>query len=207
MADADISALVSSRICHDLISPVGAIGNGVELLSEIGGGGRDELELIGQSADRASATLQFYRLVFGEAAVGDPYALAACRKVAEGYFARERADLDWPAADGQVTRAAARVLGNLLMVAASTLPRGGRVSVTTRLAEGLQVVVRAAGPAFRFPPEAEAWLTGAPAETSPGPGDVHFLTAQRSLKRSGASLSVDIGAEALRFQLDVPLTV
>jgi len=69
LASADGPAQVlASRICHDLVSPVGAIANGVDLLREIGGQGAEaEIAMIGQSAERASAILAFHRLAFGAA--------------------------------------------------------------------------------------------------------------------------------------------
>ena len=64
---ADISALVSSRICHDLVSPLGAIGNGVELLGMSGAPEGPELQLINESVENANARLRFFRIAFGAA--------------------------------------------------------------------------------------------------------------------------------------------
>jgi histidine phosphotransferase ChpT len=64
----DLAALIASRICHDLISPIGAIGNGVELLAMEPGGERPEMALISESVANANARIRFFRVCFGQAA-------------------------------------------------------------------------------------------------------------------------------------------
>ena len=63
----DLAALIASRICHDLISPIGAIGNGVELLAMEPGGPRPEMALISESVANANARIRFFRICFGQA--------------------------------------------------------------------------------------------------------------------------------------------
>lgn len=205
MSEPDISALLCSRICHDLISPVGAIGNGVELLNEIQPDAGDELQLIGQSAATASATLQFYRLAFGAAGAGEPYALAKAQKTIAVMFAHERAKLDWPPQAGDITRAAARLLCNLMLIANSALPRGGTVTVKTSLGPGLNAEILAEGPVIKFSAEAKQWLQGGVTDGSPSAHDVHFLTAHRSLAFSGATLRFRNDEGSLQMKAEIPL--
>ncbi len=205
MSEPDISALLCSRICHDLISPVGAIGNGVELLTEIQPDAGDELQLIGESAATASATLQFYRLAFGAAGAGEPYALAKCQKIVAAMFRRERADLDWPAQAGDITRASARLLCNLMLIAASALPRGGSVRVAAKLGGNLELEIAAEGPVVNFRPEAKQWLQEGVTAGSPSAHDVHFLTTHRNLKFCGASLRFRHEDRSLRMTAEIPL--
>lgn len=205
MSETDISALLCSRICHDLISPVGAIGNGVELLNEIQPEAGDELQLIGQSAQTASATLQFYRLAFGAASAGEPYALAKCQKIIAGKFHRERAMLDWPPQTGDITRASARLLANLMLIALSTLPRGGSVKVKAAIRASFEVEILSEGPVVNFRPEAKQWLQGGVTDGSPSANDVHFLTAHRNLKHCGASLRFRHEEQSLTMNAEIPL--
>jgi histidine phosphotransferase ChpT len=205
MSEPDISALLCSRICHDLISPVGAIGNGVELMNEIQPYAGDELQLIGQSAASASATLQFYRLAFGAASAGDPYSLAQCQKTIATMFRHERATLEWEPQTGDITRAAARLMCNLMLIASSSLPRAGTVTVKTTLDTTFAVDITAEGPVVNFRPEAKQWLQGGVIEGSPSAHDVHFLTAHRSLKFCGASLRFRNDEHSLQMKVDIPL--
>lgn len=204
MSDTDISALLCSRICHDLISPVGAIGNGVELLTEIQPDAGDELQLIGQSAETASATLQFYRLAFGAATPGDPYALAQCWRIIAGMMRRERAELVWPEQSGDITRASARLICNLVLIAASALPRGGRIAVSVDLGDAVAVEIEAEGPIVTLSPEARAWLDGDAAGGAPSPKDVHFLTAHRNLAFCNAALNLHKDDQRLHLKAEIP---
>jgi len=94
----DLAALVSSRICHDIISPVGAITNGLEVLDDDGNEDMREfaMDLIRKSARQASAKLQFARLAFGAAgSAGSEIDLGDARSVAEGFLENEKADIEW----------------------------------------------------------------------------------------------------------------
>jgi histidine phosphotransferase ChpT len=205
MSEPDISALLCSRICHDLISPVGAIGNGVELLNEIQPDAGDELQLIGQSAQSASATLQFYRLAFGASGSGEPYALAMCQKIVASMFERGPATLHWPAQSGDITRASARLFCNLMMISASTLPRGGSVTVKATLGQAFAVEIVAKGPVVNFRPEAKQWVQDGVTEGAPSSRDVHFLTAHRNLNYCGASLRLHHDESSLQMNAEIPL--
>lgn len=130
----EISSLLASRICHDLVSPVGAIANGADLISEIGGGDvQDEIAMISQSAARASALLQFYRIAFGAAGEDDmPLARGALRAQAEQLLATPKMILDWEGLEGPaMSRAEGRLLFQMLMCARAVAGMRGRIS--TRL--------------------------------------------------------------------------
>ena len=165
----DFAGLLGSRICHDLISPVGAIGNGLELLRELGGGansGGAELELIGASARSASDTLQFYRLAFGAASATEETGTQAARRVLMGWIAHHKAEASWSPSVEAMPRAAARLLCNLVQCALSALPRGGRIEVLGD-ASADTLAVEARGPALMLPGAAGAWLSAAPGAPAP----------------------------------------
>ena len=104
MTRPDLSATIASRICHDLVSPIGAIVNGVDLIREIGGSDvSDELAMISQSADRASSLLQFYRIAFGAAeAQATPIARSTLFDLANRLVSTPRVVLEWPDIDGPI---------------------------------------------------------------------------------------------------------
>ncbi len=152
MEDLDLAALISTRICHDLVGPVGAIGNGTELLAEEDSADMREaaLELLAMSAEQASRRLRFFRLAFGTMKWGDePMDEGEARGLAAGMLEGGRVQLDWPAGcPTGLTQGRARALLNLTLVAAECLPSGG----TVRIADGAGggVDVHAEGPGARL---------------------------------------------------------
>jgi histidine phosphotransferase ChpT len=128
----DLAALLCSRVCHDVISPVGAIINGLEVLD----GEQDEemrtvaMELIKKSASSASARLQFCRLAFGAAgSFGAMIDTGDAEKAARDIFANGRTVLQWRAPRRMASRNSVKLLLNLCLIAASAIPRGGVVAV------------------------------------------------------------------------------
>ena len=128
----DLAALLCSRVCHDVISPVGAIVNGLEVLD----GEQDEemrtiaMELIKKSAMSASARLQFCRLAFGAAgSFGATIDTGDAEKVARDIFANGRTDLQWNCGRRMASRTSVKLLLNLCLIAASAVPRGGVIAV------------------------------------------------------------------------------
>ncbi|WP_339948665.1 histidine phosphotransferase family protein [uncultured Albimonas sp.] len=190
LAPEDFAALLCSRICHDLISPVGAIGNGVELLREIDRGAEGtELQLISRSADMASAYLQFLRIAFGAAPPGDLLGVPAAQRTARAWFEFQRPDLDWAVQGTEITRAAARLMFNFMQIAVSSLPRGGLVRVETTPGDaGLAITLTAEGPTATPAPGAADWLAGRPAEAPPAPREVHYVAAAAHARASEARL-------------------
>ena len=129
----ELAALIGSRICHDIISPVGAIANGLEVLETE----KDEsmrefaMDLVRQSSSQASAKLQFARLAFGASGgAGAEIDMVDAGRCAAGFFEREKADLDWQVSAPMLGKAEAKLLLNLLMIAANAAARGGKVTVT-----------------------------------------------------------------------------
>jgi histidine phosphotransferase ChpT len=133
--DPRLIELLCARLCHDLVGPVSAIGNGVELVTEFGEEMRGEaLALIAQSASEAARRLQFFRIAFGSAAGGDGRAvpLAEARARAMGLPLGGKVRLDWPEiAPGQaeLSRAGIKLLLNLILVAVDAALGNGTVRV------------------------------------------------------------------------------
>jgi histidine phosphotransferase ChpT len=128
----DFAALLCSRVCHDLISPVGAIVNGIEVLED----DNDEstktfaLELIKKSARQASARLQFCRLAFGAAgSAGAQIDLGDAEAVARGFLEDDKTKLAWNLPRVLLPKNRVKLLLNLLLLAAQSIPRGGNLVV------------------------------------------------------------------------------
>ena len=132
LSELDLAALLCSKICHDIISPVGAITNGLEVLDEDGGDDMRTfaMDLIQKSARQASAKLQFARLAFGAAgSAGAMVDLADAESVAKGYMAGEKASMTWAAPPLLEPKNKIKLLLNLVLIANSTIPRGGVIDI------------------------------------------------------------------------------
>jgi histidine phosphotransferase ChpT len=154
MTGTELAALLCSRVCHDLISPVGAMVNGIEVMDEDDDPDMREhaMQLLRSSARQASAKLQFARLAFGAgASAGDALDLADAKDVAGQFFANEKLTLEWHLPAAPLDRQAVRLLLNLLLAGAGCLPRGGRLSASMEEGETLRFIIAAEGERCRLP--------------------------------------------------------
>lgn len=126
----DLAALLCSRVCHDVISPVGAINNGLELLDE-GGADADALDLIRTSALNASVRLKFARLAFGASgSVGASIDTGEAEKVAKDFaIAEKKTEVTWSGPRAIIPKNRVKLLLNLFLVAYSAIPRGGSMDI------------------------------------------------------------------------------
>lgn len=130
----DLAALLSSRVCHDVISPVGAIVNGLEVLEEENDPEMrgHALALIKSSANEASSRLQFCRLAFGAAgSKGASIDTGDAELVTRQLLADERTKLNWSVPRVLMSKNKVKVLLNLCLLADATIPRGGVLTVTS----------------------------------------------------------------------------
>lgn len=128
----ELAALLCSRVCHDLISPVGAIVNGLEVLDDSPKPeDRDfALDLIRKSARTASARLQFCRLAFGAAgSAGAQIDLGDAQNMARGHLEDDRTKIAWNLPRVLLAKNRAKLLLNMLVIAQQTIPRGGLLTV------------------------------------------------------------------------------
>ncbi len=159
----DLAALLCSRVCHDIISPVGAIINGMEVLEEDNSEDMREFAfgLIQRSARQASAKLQFARLAFGAAgSAGAEIDLADAEKVAKGYMDGEKADFSWESPRVLMPKNLVKLLLNLILLANAAVPRGGSVKVVVEGSTSPKFVLRSTGPSARVPPAFESLVPG-----------------------------------------------
>jgi histidine phosphotransferase ChpT len=152
-APLQLAALLCSRLCHDLISPVGAIGNGLEVL-------RDEddeemkrhaMTLIEASAHQASARLQFARIAFGAAgSAGSEIELGDALALTENILVRGKVSLDWKLENKLVAKDVVKLLLNLVLISIDCIPRGGTLSVEGDLGAGQPYRIQARGTKARL---------------------------------------------------------
>ena len=128
----DLAALLCSRVCHDVISPVGAIINGLEMLDEEKDADMRAmaLELVKKSATTASARLQFCRLAFGAAgSAGASIDTGDAEKVTRGLIGEGKIALNWEGRRQLMPKNKVKVILNLCLIAVACIPRGGVITV------------------------------------------------------------------------------
>jgi histidine phosphotransferase ChpT len=158
MNSVDLASLLCSRLCHDLLSPVGALNNGIELLADEQDPDMRErcLELLAESARATANKLKFFRLAFGAGGgFGDEIDTREAKTALEGlYGAEKQTELGWMVADDKLPKGAVKLLLNLAMIAGDALVRGGRLDVGAERRNGsLEMVIRAEGPRILLDPK------------------------------------------------------
>ncbi|KAB0682521.1 histidine phosphotransferase ChpT [Aureimonas leprariae] len=190
----DLAALLASRLCHDIISPVGAVQSGLELLDEMPND-PESMALVRNSTKSAVAKLQFARIAYG--ASGSSTAqidLGDARSVAEGFMDFERANLTWEGERAYVPKNIAKLILNLIVVANASVPRGREVRVAIEaLGEAPRFTITATGTPLRVPQKFRALLAGEPL---PEAIDAHAIQPYYTLLLAReAGLAVELGAE------------
>jgi histidine phosphotransferase ChpT len=161
----DFASLLCSRLCHDLLSPVGALNNGLELLA-------DEhdpemrarvLELLSESAKASANKLKFFRLAFGAAGgFGETVDTREAKAAIEGLFGdNHRVKIGWMVEDPVLPKGAIKVLLNLALIGGDALIRGGQLDIGAEIVDGsIEIVVRADGPRIVLDSELRGALAG-----------------------------------------------
>lgn len=197
----DLAALLCSRLCHDMLSPVGALSNGIELL-------RDErdpemrqrcLELLEQSARISTDKLRFFRLAYGAAGgfgenvpVEEPHDLIAALAGNNG-----RIELAWAVAEASLPKPAVKVLLNLAAIAIDALPRGGQLDIgAERRGVATEIAVRAAGDKVAFDEAIGAALDGslAPVDLSGRTAPAYMIRQIAEAAGGGVQYALSDGA-------------
>lgn len=190
--DLHLTAFMSSKICHDLVGPVGAISNGLELLEEE----TDEetrayaFELIQFSASVARARLEYARLAFGaSSALGSDVDLTHAGNVVRAFVEEGKHKLHWKTFAGGMEKTKVRVLLTLVMVAMTAIPAGGDLRVTvTGNAASPRFEMRCSGRGARIPEGLEDMFAGRPAEVDPRSIVGYYAT--RMAESCGLALTV-----------------
>lgn len=131
-SDLELAALISSKICHDVIGPVGAIYNGLEILDEDNNleAKTYAMDVIRNVTEQASAKLQFARFAFGAAAsAGSTIDLATAEQISRGFIGEGKHKLSWQGTPGHMSKDLVKLLLNMVASAITALPRGGEIEV------------------------------------------------------------------------------
>ncbi len=179
-----LAALIGSRICHDLISPIGAIGNGLELL-QMTMGDSPEMELIADSVTNAQARIKFFRVAFGAAYDGQMLGGSEVRDILTDLAKGGRVQFDWQV-PGDVPRAEARMVFLALQCFESAMPHGGTVTVRK---DDPQWMVEAQSGRFRIEPDLWGNLSLTQPSTDMAPAQLQFALLPVLLAEAGRRLT------------------
>ena len=206
----EFASLLCSRLCHDLLSPVGALNNGLELMA-------DEtdpemrarcLELLTDSARTSANKLKFFRLAFGSAGgFGDAVPPHEARVAIEGMFATAgRVQVGWLVEEQLLDKLAAKIMLNLALIAGEALVRGGRLDIGAETRPGVtEIVVRAEGPKVVLDPDLRAALAGTlPVEGLASRTAAAWMIRQLVLDAKGEIALSPPGDPVLLFGASIP---
>ncbi|MDE2621410.1 MAG: histidine phosphotransferase [Sphingomonadales bacterium] len=206
----DLAAMLCSRLCHDMLSPVGALTNGLELFADE----KDPamrgriIELLEQSAKTSADKLKFFRLAFGAAGgFGELVPVDEARAVIEALIGNNgRIEARWALSGASLPKPAIKMLLNLALIGIEALVRGGTLDLGAELREGeSEIVIRAAGPRIAFDP-----LVGKALEGTLGAGELSSRTAPAVMLRQltdelGGTLQSMLTGEALVMGATLPV--
>ena len=199
LSDLDLAALLCSRVCHDVISPVGAIANGLELIDdpEMDKETKDTaLEMVRSSAKTAAAKLKFCRIAFGAAgSAGALIDMGEAGEIAKAFVGDEKVKLDWQAPRENRPKQQVKLVLNMLLMAMAGIPRGGVVTVTV---EGDTFSARAQGDRAKVPEAVAQVLDGTLELTSLDARLVQPYYAKQLARSAGLTLGMGMdGADVL----------
>jgi len=208
LSDLDLAALVASRVCHDVIGPVGAIVNGLEVLDE----DSDEemrkiaMELVKKSAQSASVKLKFSRLAFGAAGSADAEIdLSEAGELSIEFATTPRVSLEWNCPHQTRPKDHVKLLMNMVLIGITTIPRGGVVKVmTTEDRNNPHYEVRCSGRGAKFPDKAGALIRGEVEVEEIDARDVQLYYTGLIARLVGLELSTQILDEEAVFTAHVP---
>jgi len=195
MDDLKLANLLCTRLCHDIVGPVGAVNNGLELLEEMAAGvPADILEMLRHSAESTTRRLRFFRAAFGlPTSATTAETLDGVRDLADGMFGHGRIVLAWPqgAPPGALGRPEhGQLLLVMLWCAAEALPRGGRIDIAFAGGDGGPRIT-AAGHPVAFDDAARRMLAGTPADDGLDPRRLAPYLAWRLATAAGRRLVLD----------------
>ena len=198
----DLASLLCSRLCHDLLSPVGALNNGLELMADEPDPAMRErcLELLNESARASANKLKFFRLAFGAAGgFGDVIDTREAYSALSGLFEPDKKiELGWIVAGDALPKGAVKLLLNLALIAGDALVRGGRLDVgAERDGATLEIVIRAEGPRILLDPSLRETLTKGSAGGTVEPRAAGAWLAHALASEAGGELRLSDAGESV----------
>lgn len=205
--DLRAAELLCSRLCHDLISPVAAISNGLELLGDDDGSSAAEISgLLSLSAAQAAGRLMYYRAAYGLGGdQAESLTVSQAAVLVEGLADRDKVTFRWPrTGDVALGRLGTKLLLNAAAMALEALPRGGRLSLALRGEPVRELVFESQGTGAALRPEIVPVLDDSVDVETLSPRSVHGYFTAWLARSHGGRLAVDQGPDAVRLTVTLP---
>ena len=207
--DLRVAELLASRVCHDLVGPIGAVNNGMELMADEDlGMAEDALALTTKSAGQAASVLRLFRLAYGLGGSRQGSDLELTRELAKGFLGFGKSMLDWPAgaAPEGLPEDVGKLILNMVILAAESLPRGGTVGVSLVPGKvGHQLAVSAVGADADLRDEVKTALSDDVAVDELTPRSIQGYFTRLVARRLGADLRAEAaGPGHLRLAVTLP---
>ena len=204
----ELATYVAAKLCHDFISPAGAIASGLDLLADPSAQDmrEDAMGLIAQSAGKLVNLVHFARVAFGAATTSERFSEPELHKLVAGMIEGGRATMDWQVDAGTFGKPAARALVNLAYLTVGALPSGGVATITTRR-EGEVIIMEgtAVGNRARLKPEATIGLAGERLSEGLAGQWIQPYWLWLTVTGAGGSLSVEVGEGSVRLLARMPV--
>lgn len=196
--DLRVVELICSRLCHDLISPISAINNGIELINEVGEEARPDADLlIAESAHNASRRLRAFRYAYGLA--GQDVGIDEIRNVALAYFEGSKTRIDWPPISVELPAGTGKVVLNLLLLTPELVRGENQVSIS---ASPKEIAITYKGNNAKMDEDMGAALSGAVLSDNLDPRTAHAVLTAAQAARIGAKIIHTVnGAETVNIRL------
>lgn len=191
----DLAALVGSRICHDLISPIGAIGNGVELILMEGSTKGPEMALITESVAHASARIRFFRVAFGASGADQRIGRAEVTSVLSDLTHGGRIQIDW-AGPNDLPRRDVKLVFLMILCLETAMPYGGRITVERGEARW---TILGASPKLKIDTALWECLASPAGAAEIGPAQVQFLLLPDEIARQHRRLTTELSRSEIRL--------
>lgn len=191
----DLTALLGSRICHDLISPIGAIGNGVELLMMDGQAKGPEMALVADSVTHANARIRFFRVAFGQTSKDQRIGLSEINAILADMAHGSRMAIDWQSAP-DMSRRETKLAFLCILCMETALGTGGRITVDRN---ETRWTLTGSAPRLRIDPALWEVLSNPAAEAEIGPAQVQFLLVPEEITRQHRRLTVELSETEIRL--------
>lgn len=191
----DISALLGFRICHDLISPIGAIGNGVELLMMDGLARGPEMTLVAESVAHANARIRFFRVAFGQTSKDQRIGAAEVTGILADMARGTRVMVDWTS-PADLSRRECKLAFQCILCLETALGQGGRIAVDRGESRW---TLTGSAPRLRIDPELWEALSNPAAAPEIGPGQVQFLLVPEEVAGQHRRLTVEMSGQEIRL--------
>jgi len=208
--ESHIMELLCARLCHDLIGPISAVNNGVELVRDFGDEMKGEaLDLIGDSALRASRLLQFYRVAFGSARApdGSGIGVGEARQRALEALTSERITIHWPEDSvpqgAELPRSTVKLALNMVLLGAETLPGAGDIDVLFKLENPREIRVTAKKEGIALAHDIAQVLNGAANQDDLTPQNVQAFLTRSLADSAGKGLGIETSATDISFFVEL----